>query len=79
MTTVTAKLPPELSSWLAAEARRRRTSKSRIIRETLESVRNMQGQTTRRSFFEANQDLLGVANGPRDLSTNPKYMKGYGR
>jgi len=79
MTTVTAKLPPDLSAWLTKEARSRRTSKSKIIRETLEMVRNMKGSPDSVSFFDANSDLLGVFSGPRDLSTNSKHMKGYGK
>jgi hypothetical protein len=31
------------------------------------------------SFLEAAGDLVGSVEGPSDLSTNPKYMKEYGR
>lgn len=30
------------------------------------------------SFFEAAREFIGCAEGPGDLSTNPKYMEGYG-
>ena len=30
------------------------------------------------SFLEATRDLCGSVEGPIDLSTNPKYMEGYG-
>lgn len=42
-------------------------------------VRAKKHSRGRMSFFEANKDLLGVFGGPSDLSTNPKYMKGYGK
>lgn len=30
------------------------------------------------SFLEGAEDLAGSIEGPPDLSTNPKYMKGFG-
>ena len=40
---------------------------------TLHCLRNSE-----RSFFEVAGDLIGAGEGPRDLSTNPDYLKGYG-
>jgi hypothetical protein len=31
------------------------------------------------SFLEAARDWIGCVEGPGDLSTNPKYMEGYGQ
>lgn len=31
------------------------------------------------SVLEAAGDLIGAVEGPGDLSTNPKYMKGFGQ
>lgn len=31
------------------------------------------------SFFEAAHEFIGCVEGPGDLSTNPKYMEGYGQ
>lgn len=31
------------------------------------------------SVYELTKDLCGSVEGPGDLSTNPKYMKGYGK
>jgi hypothetical protein len=80
MTTVTAKLPPALTSKLTAEAKARRVSKSQIIRELLEKHFQANGKRKKRpTFWEMAGDLIGsVKGGPRDLSTNPKYMEGYG-
>jgi len=35
--------------------------------------------TENESFFESAQSLIGVGEGPGDLSTNPDYMHGYGQ
>jgi hypothetical protein len=35
-------------------------------------------ETPEVSFFEAAREFIGCAEGPGDLSTNPKYMEGYG-
>lgn len=32
-----------------------------------------------KSFAEAAGDIIGMGEGPGDLSTNPDYMKGYGQ
>lgn len=31
------------------------------------------------SFLEAAREFIGCVEGPGDLSTNPKYMEGYGK
>lgn len=31
------------------------------------------------SFLEGAEDLVGSIEGPPDLSTNPKYMEGFGK
>lgn len=79
MKTITAKLPPDLDAWLAAEARQRRTTKSTIVRESLQAIRNVTGKHTAVSFYDMTKDLLGCFDGPSDLATNPKYMKHYGK
>jgi len=76
MPTVTVKMPPALHSRLEAEAARRRTTKSAILREAF-SERH--GSAPVGSFAERAKHLIGVASGPGDLSTNPKYMAGYGK
>jgi hypothetical protein len=32
-----------------------------------------------KSFAETAQDIIGMGEGPGDLSTNPEYMEGYGK
>ena len=76
MPTVTVKMPPALHSRLEAEAARRRTPKSAILREAFAA---RQAGAPAGSFYERAKHLIGAASGPGDLSTNPKYMAGYGK
>jgi predicted transcriptional regulator len=73
--TLTVKLPSSLSAKVARLAKRRRATKSDIVREALEKLA---GRETP-SFSEAAAEFIGAAQGPGDLSTNPKYMRDYGR
>jgi len=75
MNAVTVKLPKELNAKLTILARKRRTSKSALLREAFEVF----ARNPTRSVTEAAGDLVGSLNGPPDLSTNPKYMEGFGR
>ncbi|HVX83473.1 MAG TPA: hypothetical protein VH253_01525 [Phycisphaerae bacterium] len=74
------KLPPPLEAKLNAEARVRRIPKSRIVRELLEKHYKTNGKKHRPTFGEVAGHLFGSVKGlPRDLSTNPKHMEGYGK
>lgn len=73
--TVSVKLPRSLDSRLTAIARRRRTTRSAVIRELVASL----ADESRDSVLERMGDLVGSFSGPRDLSTNPKYMKDFGK
>ncbi len=78
MTTITAKIPPALAAKLKAAARSKRISKSEFIRQSLERSLKSNGKGRRPTFGELAGDLAGSFNGPTDLSTNPKWMEGYG-
>lgn len=75
MRVVSIKLPPSLDQWLSEIARARRTSRSAVVRAALEAAAAPKG----RSAAALAGDLMGCVDRPRDLSTNPKYMRGYGR
>ncbi len=77
MPVVTVKMPKPLHARLVAEARRRRTTKSAVLREAFAAQRPAAAPAG--SFYERAKHLIGVASGPGDLSTNPKYMEGYGK
>ena len=76
MKTLSLKLPPSLSVKLERAAKKRGQSKSEIVRAALEEF--LKGERPV-SALELAGDLVGCAEGPVDLSTNPKYMEGYGK
>jgi len=75
MRTVSFKLPEELDDALNQLARQRRSSRSALVREALESL----AKGKRRSFTALADDLVGCVEGPSDLATNRKHMTGYGK
>ena len=78
MRTVSFKLPRELDEMLTRVARARGVSRSAVLREALERYRQS-GFVRPGSVLEAAGSLVGcLKGGPRDLSTNPRYMKGFG-
>ena len=84
------KLPERLLARLEKASRTRRATKSALVRECLE--KQLPGETPSvqlpelppgESFYDHALPILKKAwkrNGrlPRDLATNPKYMKGFG-
>ena len=60
-------------------AKQRGQSKSEVVRMALEQFLDGRpvGKQTR-SALELAGDLVGSVEGPGDLSTNPKYMEGFG-
>jgi len=80
MTTLTVKLPEELGLELETAAKRRRTSKSEIIRQLMEQGLTAQRRTTSASCYELAKDLCGSIRGARrDLSTNNRHLEGFGK
>jgi len=80
MKTLTVRLPEALVSQIEAESRRRKLSKSDVVREWLTAA-GKSGQQGPASL-DAIADLIGSIDGlPRDLSARKKkYLKstGYG-
>jgi hypothetical protein len=79
MKSVTIRLPDSLADDIEAEARRRKMSKTDIMRERLSRTTESAKVP---SSLEAIADLIGSIDGlPADLSRNKKaYLKaGYGR
>jgi Arc/MetJ-type ribon-helix-helix transcriptional regulator len=75
MRTVSFKLPAGLDEALDELARRRRSSRSAVVREALEAFATDRS----RSVTALAGDLVGSLEGPGDLSTNPKYMADFGK
>jgi hypothetical protein len=75
---VVVRLPKTLNARLKGLAKRRRSSKSAVIRDLLET----HPSTAKRmpTLLELAGDLIGSVKGaPADLSTNKKHLEGYGR
>ncbi len=78
--TISLKLPGELLELLEKEARSRRTTKSALIRESLEKALIGRPTGDKASCYELASDLAGSVKGlPRDLATNPKHLEGFGQ
>jgi hypothetical protein len=74
---LTLKIDDSVDRWLNGEAKRLGRTKSEIVRQALLEQQN--GEKKRLSLHDRMKDLCGIIKGgPRDLSTNPKYMEGFG-
>jgi metal-responsive CopG/Arc/MetJ family transcriptional regulator len=71
-------MPEALATRLDAAARRRGMTRSALVRDALEAYlrRVVAGNG---SAADLASDLIGVVEGPRDLSQRSKHMKGFGR
>lgn len=76
MPVVTVKMPKAMHARLEAEAARRRTTKSAIVREHLAAGTDRAPAT---SFYEKARHYIGAIDGPGDFSARSKKMMGYGR
>jgi predicted DNA-binding protein len=79
MRTISLKLPDDLLATLDNEARRRRVTKSSLVRESLEKAFHQPPDPRAVSCYDLARDLAGSIKGlPEDLADNPKYMQGFG-
>jgi len=74
MRVVSMKLPAELDDLLTELSEARQVSRSMVLREALASY----ARRPVTSVTSAIGDRVGSLQGPRDLSTNPKHMQGFG-
>lgn len=82
MKMMSLKLTASLHARVDRASRQSRCSKSAVVREAL--MRFLNGEHAAPpggpvSALELAGDLVGCAEGPRDLSTNPKHMREYGQ
>jgi Arc/MetJ-type ribon-helix-helix transcriptional regulator len=77
--TLTVKLPAPLAAKLNALVRRSKQRKSVLVREAIERLVEERAAPKGGSVYDLVKDLQGIYDGPRDISTNKKYMRGYGR
>jgi hypothetical protein len=50
-----------------------------FLQTKAESETVISSEESKVSFLEAAREFIGSVEGPGDLSTNPKYMQGYGK
>lgn len=79
MRTLTIKLPDGLEAKVAALARRRRTSKSDVVRTALERLLASRDAAAAGSPLDVVRDLVGSVSGPKDLSFNKEHLRDFGR
>ena len=79
--TLSIKVPVQTKTRLRAVAKSRHTSPSALLREALEVVLSQGALAANASLYDLSRDLFERAGntGPRDLSTNPKYLDDFGR
>ena len=79
MKTISLKLPAPLANWLAKRANELGRSRSDLVRQALEEQREGRNSKGEKSCAELMAEFGGFFRGPRDLSTNPKYMRDFGK
>jgi Arc/MetJ-type ribon-helix-helix transcriptional regulator len=77
MKTISVKLPEPVAAWLVRRAKETKRTRSAIVREALERQRSSKDHP--KSCRDLLDDLHGYFDGPPDLSTNPKYLEGFGK
>lgn len=77
MGVLTVKLPPSLDARLDALLNKRGQTKSALVREAIERLVEAD-DAPGATLHDSLKDLIGTGRGPKDLSTNPKHMRGYG-
>ena len=75
MKTITVKLPEPLAAWLSRRAQELGRSQSDLVREALQRVAE---GTSDASCHDVFADVCGSIRGPKDLSTHPKHLGGFG-
>jgi metal-responsive CopG/Arc/MetJ family transcriptional regulator len=78
MKSVTCKLPERLAAKLEGVAKAEHRSQQSVLREAIEKRLKTKRPTPAPSAYELIKHLAGTLEGPSDLATNPKYMKGFG-
>jgi predicted DNA-binding protein len=79
MKTISLKVPDEMNAKLEVRARRTGKSKSDITREALAVFLDETKKKGEVSCLDLVKDLAGRVHGPKDLASNKKYLRDYGR
>lgn len=80
MKTISLKLPHDLACQLEYKIQERGINQSLAIREAItQYVIDSPKKNKKPSCLDLVKDLCGTVKGPADLSTNPKYLKEFGK
>jgi metal-responsive CopG/Arc/MetJ family transcriptional regulator len=78
MKSVSIKLPDPLFHDLAEHAKKSSSNQSEVIRIALAAYLRKDSKPSPASCAERASRWIGLMSGPKDLSTNPKHMRGFG-
>ena len=79
MDTLTLKISSAIKEKLKTYSKRKGLSKSEIVRNALLDYFERDDFDKEGTFYDLAQDLAGSINSNSDLSTNKKYLTGYGQ
>lgn len=80
MDTLTIKIPSDLAGALEKAVQRTHLSKSELVRRALVAYTARQEESRFVSALDKAGDLVGCfTGGPKDLSSNPKHLAGFGK
>jgi metal-responsive CopG/Arc/MetJ family transcriptional regulator len=79
MQAISLRLPDPLFFELMAEVKATAQSQTEIVREAISSYLKNKAPVKKISAAQAGARWKGIGKGPSDLSTNPKYMEGFGQ
>lgn len=79
MHTLSLKLSDDLIKEIEISSKEKHITKSRLVREAIiQYLRRDSSKAKKGSFLELAKDLCGSFKGPKDLSSNKKYLEGFG-
>ena len=78
MKALSIKIPDPMFHDLAERAKTSASSQSEIIRSALAAYLQTGAQPATASCADRAQRWTGLMQGPKDLSTNPKHLDGFG-
>jgi predicted DNA-binding protein len=77
---ITVRVPQALTTRLRNRSRAKGTTESELVREALENYLGSSGGERSAYNLAEEAGIIGFArNAPRDLSTNLRYLKGFGK
>ena len=79
MNTLTLKVPEGIKEKLDTYSKKKGVSRSEIVRNALLDYFDKDELGREGSFFDLAKDLAGSINDKHDLSSNKKYLSGYGK